>query len=448
MTFRLRFAPSPTGKLHVGNIRTALVNWFFCKKFEGEFMLRLDDTDAERSTEEYAQQIQDDMKWLGLDWDLFIKQSDRMDRYQIAEEALKEAGRLYACYETKEELDLKRKIQLSKGQPPIYDRESLSLTEEQIAQYEAEGRKPHWRFKLNPTEIKWKDLVRGDVSFQGELLSDPVLVREDGTPLFTLTTVIDDAETKISHIFRGEDHVPNTAIQIQIFEALGIDTPEFGHFPLITDKGGKSLSKRLGSLNAEQLKADNIEPVALISYLIHLGTNISDDGQSDIEELIKQFSVESYGRATPKFDSDELKRVNEKRLHHLSFEDIEKHLQGYDVSERDNLKKLWGLIHANVNNFEEFKEWYHICFDDMEFLDFTEEDIQFLQNASQHLPAEPWDETSWSEWISNIKENSDRKGKQLFMPLRMALTGKPSGPELKDLLPLLNKKQVLKRLAA
>lgn len=447
MTIRLRFAPSPTGKLHVGNIRTALVNWFYCQKYKGEFMLRLDDTDQERSTDEFADKIQEDMQWMGLNWDLKIRQSDRMSNYDAAAEKLKTAGRLYPCYETKEELDLKRKIQLSKGQPPLYDREALNLTEEQIAQYEAEGRVPHWRFKLEPKEIAWHDLVRGDVSFQGELLSDPVLIRADGTPLFTLTTVVDDFETNISHIFRGEDHVPNTAIQIQIFEALGATPPEFGHFPLIMDKQGHNLSKRLGSLNVDHLQEDGIQPIALISYLIHLGTNVSDDGKSSIEEIVEAFSVDQYGRATPKFDMDELVKVNEKRLHHLSFNDIQQYLSNYPEDQKMNLENLWSVIHSNVNNFDEFNEWYEVCFSEWSYGEFTEEETTYLQAAAEVLPSTPWTEQTWSEWIGLIKQKTDRKGKQLFMPLRLALTGKTSGPELQYLLPILDRELVLKRLA-
>ena len=446
MSTKLRFAPSPTGKLHVGNTRTALINWLFCKKTNGSFMLRMDDTDQERSKDIYRKAIEEDLSWLGLNWDVFMKQSDRQTLYHETADKLKNLGRLYPCYETPEELDLKRKVQLSKGQPPIYDRESLNLTKQQISDFEKDGRKPHWRFKLdNNKNIHWKDLVRGPVDFETKKLSDPVLIRADGTPLFTLTTVVDDLETEMTHIFRGEDHVANTAIQIQIFEALGKHLPEFGHFPLLTDHKGYGLSKRIGSLGISDLKEQGILPISLIGFLAHLGTNTADDGYSSLEEIASIFDVKAFGRAAPKFDPKELEKVNEKRIQHISYQEIRDKIESLIPQNPEVcIEKLWHVVQTNIKKIEDIMYWYKVCADPN--IQFYNDNIEYLNTAKDLLPDTPWNEETWGKWIQNIKEKTGKKGKDLFMPLRMALTGKTEGPEIKKLLPLINRSVALRRL--
>ncbi|MEJ1996137.1 MAG: glutamate--tRNA ligase, partial [Limibacillus sp.] len=299
---KLRFAPSPTGRLHVGNARVALINWLYARQNGGAFLLRMDDTDEERSTAEFAEAIERDLTWLGLAWDAFARQSERTERYDLAAQSLKASGRLYPCYETADELSLKRKAQLSAGRPPLYDRAALNLSEEKRRAYEAEGRRPHWRFKLEHAAIDWDDLVRGPQHFEGDKLSDPVLIREDGRPLYTLSSVVDDAELGVTHVLRGEDHVANTAVQVQLFEALGAEVPTFGHLPLLTDAEGKGLSKRLGSLSLEALRAEGLEPMTLNAYLAALGTSEHAEPALDLAELVARFDLSRYGRAAPKFD--------------------------------------------------------------------------------------------------------------------------------------------------
>jgi glutamyl-tRNA synthetase len=441
MTTHARFAPSPTGKLHVGNLRTAILTWLFAKKTKGEFTLRLDDTDAERSSEDYANAIIEDLTWLGMGWDNSFKQSDRDDRYEEVLENLRKSGRIYACYETAEELALKRKTQLNRGLPPVYDRESLNLTDDQKAKYEAEGRKAHWRFKLIDGEIKWHDHIRGPQSFQSTALSDPVLVREDGRPLFTLTSVVDDSDKKTTHILRGEDHVTNTAVQIQLFEAIGDHVPEFGHMPLITDKDGKGLSKRLGSLSIEHLRKEGFEPLAVMAFLAKLGTSDPIQEKESIDHLIEEFDLSKISRATPKFDLEELERLNAKFIRGFSFEKIEKRLAEHNY--HHITADFWESVKANLSNLHDIQEWWEMA--KME-IEPEIEDAEFLTKASTLLPTEPWTTETWGAWVDALKAETDRKGKMLFMPLRKALTGKPHGPELKNLLPLIGREKALARL--
>lgn len=442
MTTHVRFAPSPTGKLHVGNARTAILTWLFARKTKGHFLLRIDDTDVERSSEEYTALIQKDLTWLGLNWDSTFKQSDRMDYYTKALEKLKESGRAYACYETADELALKRKVQLNRGLPPVYDREALTLSAEQIAQYEQEGRKPHWRFKLVPGLITWNDHVRGPQQFDAKDISDPVLVREDGRVLYTLSSVVDDCECEITHILRGEDHVTNTATQIQLFEALGGKVPEFGHMPLISDKEGKGLSKRLGSMSMESLREEEgIEPLAILSFLAKLGTSDAIEVKPTLEHLIDEFDMDKISRATPKFDPDELLRLNGKLVKTLSYESVKARLvqDGFGDIPSD----FWNAIVSNLERVRDVEEWWHMA---RQEIAPVIEDKSFSDLAASLLPAEPWDINTWNQWVEEIKKVSDRKGKTLFMPLRQALTGKEHGPELKNLLPLIGREKALLRL--
>ncbi len=446
MTVRARFAPSPTGFLHVGNARTAIITWLFTRANNGHFLLRIDDTDRERSKEEYEQAIMDGLTWLGMDWDEKANQKDRMARYDEVIEKLKNDGRLYACYETPEELGLKRKTQLSRGLPPTYDRAGLSLTDEQIAKYEAEGRTPHWRFKLLHDPIEWNDLIRGPVAFKGEDLSDPVVLREDGTPLYHLCSVIDDIDFDITHVVRGEDHVSNTATHIQMFEAISGKAPDFAHLSLISDAEGGKLSKRLGSLSVKDIQEqDGLEPMSIVSLMARLGTSDPIEAYTDLKPLIDAFDFSKFSRSTPKFDPDELVRLNAKILHETPFEIVKDRLNDMNVTDID--ENFWNAVRPNIEKLEDTKTWYDMTNDALKTI-IDAEDKDFIAQVVTLLPESPWDENTWSEWLGRIKENTDRKGKNLFMPLRKALTGMEHGPELANLLPLLGPEKTKKRLAA
>ncbi|WP_442490263.1 glutamate--tRNA ligase [Kiloniella sp. GXU_MW_B19] len=430
---KVRFAPSPTGRLHAGNARIAVLNWLLARQAGGTFLLRMDDTDTERSTQEFADGIQADMKWLGLEWDEFAVQSHRMERYDLAIEKLKADGRLYPCYETADELSLKRKIALQAGRPPIYDRAALKLTDEEKAAFEAEGRTPHWRFKLLPEHIAWEDMVRGPVAFEGENLTDPVLIREDGRPLYTITSVVDDIELDITHVLRGEDHVSNTAVQVQLFEALGGAVPTFAHISLMVGADGQGLSKRLGSLSLQSLREeDGLEPMALNSYLARLGTPDPIEVRQKPEDLTELFDLARFGRATPRFDPVELASLNAKILHEASFESVADRLpDGFDGA-------LWDVVRPNLEKLADANEWFRIAKGPLDPV-IEEEDREFAAKAAELLPVEPWDRETWSALTSALKTETGRKGKGLFMPLRKALTGQSHGPELADLLPLIGK---------
>jgi glutamyl-tRNA synthetase len=442
---KVRFAPSPTGRLHVGNARQALVNWLFARAAGGRYLLRLDDTDAERSTAEFARGIEEDLRWLGLDWDEKAVQSQRLDRYAAAAARLKAAGRLYACYETAEELGLKRKVALAAGRPPIYDRAALQLSDDEKARLEAAGRRPHWRFRLLAGEIAWEDLVRGPVAFQGENLSDPVLIREDGRPLYTLTSVVDDIELAVTHVIRGEDHVANTAVQVQLFEALsGIDStagaaavPAFGHLSLIAGAGGEALSKRLGSLSLAGLRESGLEAMTVNCYLARLGTPDPVEPLPDLAALVTGFDLSRFGRATPKFDPAELEQLNARLLHILPFREVADRLPaGFDA-------QLWEVVRPNLTRLAEATVWLAICRGPVVP---QIEDAAFARQAAELLPPEPWDDTTWGAWTGAVKQATGRKGKALFLPLRLALTGLDHGPELKALLPLIGRDKAEARL--
>ncbi len=448
MTIRVRFAPSPTGLLHIGNARTALINWLFyrhhqLKGHQAEFLFRLDDTDLERSRDEFAHAIEEDLAWLGITFDQSTKQSNRFERYNEMRDRLIASGRLYPCYETPEELEFKRKRQLSRGEPPIYDRAALKLTETEKQAFEKEGRIPHWRFKLESTAIIWHDLVRGVSEFHGDRLSDPVLVRADGAYLYTLTSVVDDIDFEISHILRGEDHVTNTAVQIQLFEALGrpAHTIHFGHTTLLLDAQGGPLSKRLGSLNLKTLKASSIEPMAICSLLARLGTSLPVEPRLTMDELAAEFDLSTFSRTPPRFDPHDLDTLNQKLLHHMPFEMIDQRLREHGFSEIT--QHVWQVIHGNISKFSDVSEWVKICYGSITPLI---EDSEYIALAKEHLPNEPWNEETWALWTQRLKEITGRKGKSLFMPLRQALTGHDHGPEMKDLLPIIGYERALKRL--
>lgn len=442
MSTAVRFAPSPTGRIHVGNVRLALVNWLFARKTGGTFLFRLDDTDEERSTQEFADGIARDLTWLGLTWDRFARESDRYQRYDEAAAALKASGRLYPCYETPEELSLKRASLVSQGRPPIYDRAALRLTDADRARLEGQGRKPHWRFQLSPTPIEWTDLVRGPVKFEGTVLTDPVLIREDGRPLYTLTSVVDDVDFAITHIIRGEDHVANTAVQIQIFQALGGAVPSFAHLPLLTDAGGQGLSKRLGSLSIGSLRDDDgIEPMALASLLAKLGTSDPIEARLTLDELVAEFDLSKVSRATPKFDPEDLARINARVLHLMPFEQVATRLEALGLTGVD--AAFWDAVRPNLARLDEARDWWAVTHAPVTPL---VEDAAFLGQAAALLPDDPWDLTTWGAWTAAVKGATGRKGKELFLPLRRALTGRDHGPELKNLLPLIGRARALRRL--
>ncbi|OYQ32878.1 glutamate--tRNA ligase [Niveispirillum lacus] len=448
MTVAVRFAPSPTGHLHIGNIRTAIVNWLFAARHGGSFMFRLDDTDEERSTQAFADAIAEDLTWLGLTWDRYARESDRYARYADAAEALRTAGRLYPCYETPDELGLKRKAMLAQHRPPIYDRAALRLTDTDRARLEAEGRRPHWRFKLNHSDIVWDDLVQGHKHFRGADLSDPVLIREDGRPLYTLTSVVDDLDFAITHIVRGEDHVTNTAVQVQLFEALigimgqGI-VPTFAHLPLIAGSEGEGLSKRLGSLSVRSLRQDEgVEPLALIAYLARLGTSDAITAAGSMAELAEGFDFGKFGRGTPKFDSDELMRLNTQVLHNAAFADVADRLTAMGMVGVE--EAFWLAVRPNLTRLSDAKEWWAVT---KQAVTPMVDDAAFLATAAGLLPAAPWDDTTWGVWTKAVSAATGAKGKALFLPLRRALTAHDHGPELKTLLPLIGRERALARLS-
>jgi glutamyl-tRNA synthetase len=429
---RVRFAPSPTGYIHVGNVRTALVNWLFVKKNGGEFILRIDDTDLERSKKEYEDAIKEDMGWLRLIWDSTFNQSSRFARYDEATLQLKKTDRLYPCYETPEELDIQRKQLAARGLPPIYNRASQKITEEQ------KTRKPHWRFQLNDGEMVWNDLIRGETHFKATHMSDPVLIREDGVPLYTLASVVDDGDMDISHVIRGEDHVSNSAVQVQLYEALGFKVPQFAHMALLKTKEGE-LSKRLGGNDIRGMREAGILPMAINSLLGRIGTSDSVEALDDLQKLVDTFDFKKFGRAPANYDVAELEKLNEKLLHALPFSAVKDQLGFADEG-------FWNSIRANLKNISEAKEWWDIVHGDVKG-ELNHDEREFLRSAALHLPSAPWDETTWDAWLAVIKPTTQRKGKDLFMPLRKALTGLEHGPELKKILPLIGADKAKKRLA-
>ncbi len=440
---RVRFAPSPTGMLHIGNVRTALITWLFAKANQGYFLLRIDDTDLERSKPEYEAAIYESLTWLGITWDELAHQSKRLDRYAEVIKKLKEDGRLYACYETSEELSLKRKSQLTQGLPPIYDRGALNITEEQKAKYESQGRKPHWRFLMKDEPIVWQDQIRGEVRFEGKDISDPVLIREDGSPLYHLCSVIDDADFGMTHIVRGEDHVSNTAAHIQMFEAIGFKTPQFAHLPLISDAEGGKLSKRLGALSIIQLRDEiGLEPLSISSLLARLGTSDPIEVYNDYAPLIENFEFSKFGRGTPKFDPDELLRLNSKIIHGLDFDHAKIRLAQIGLEEIT--EEFWNVVRANLEVITDIKEWWTVANGPVTPV---VNDNDFAAKAIELMPPAPWTPDTWKEWTTAIKTETGRKGKELFMPLRQALTGMDHGPELGDLLPLIGPEKAKARLS-
>ena len=435
-----RFAPSPTGKLHIGNVRTALINWLYTKKHGGEFILRMDDTDLVRSKEEYKNAIIEDLKWLGLSWDKSFNQLSRLKKYDQVKKELIAKGRLYPCYETPEELEIKRKLQLSRGLPPIYDRAALKLSKQQIEQYEAQGRKPHYRFLIEDTEICWDDMVKGEIKYHGTKLSDPIIIRADESMTYMLCSTIDDIEYEITHVIRGEDHVSNTAIQIQMFEAMEAAPPVFGHLSLVKSKDEK-ISKREGGFEISSLRnVKNIEPMAINSFLSFIGSSNSIFACKTMQELIDKFDISSYSKSPTTYMPEELELLNHKLVITYEYSDILEYLKANNLDNID--EKFWLAVRPNISKLSEISDWWQIYHNPEKVSNLDQE---LLDIAAKHLPQQITD-TTWKEWTKKIATNSGKKGKDLFMPLRLALTGKSSGPELKNLLPLLSREEIIARL--
>ncbi len=442
MTVRTRFAPSPTGLLHVGNARAALFCYLFAKGKSGDFILRMDDTDEARSTEEFAEAIKADLAWLGLDYDETFKQSERFDKYEAAFEDLKQRGLVYACYETPDELDRKRKRQLARGKPPVYDRAALDLTADEIAAFEAEGRTPHYRFKLSGNPIEWEDMVRGAQKIETASLSDPVIRRADGTWLYTLPSVVDDIDAKISHVIRGEDHVTNSGAQIEIIEALGGTAPVFGHFSLMLAADGSALSKRLGSLSLQDMRADGVEAMALNSLVARLGTADPVEPVQDMPSLIKGFDMSRLGRAPARFDGEDVIRLNARILHDMDYQSVASRLSEAGAPEG---AAFWDSVKGNLTRFADIGDILHLINGPVSPV-IEAEDAEYIEAAMQALPSAPLDMQSWSAWTGALKEQTGRKGRALFMPLRQALTGQAHGPEMQHLLPLIGYDKAIARL--
>ena len=443
MLFKSRFAPSPTGLLHIGNARSAALNWAHIKSKGGKLILRIDDTDTERSKKKYEEAIKNDLEWLGITWSKTFNQSNRTKIYQNKIEELKQKKRIYPCFETPEELSLKRKSLLTAGKPPIYDRSSLHLTDEQIQKKIYQGEKPHWRFKLEHKVIEWNDLIKGKVSFDSEKLSDPILIREDNSFLYHLPSVIDDIEEQITDVIRGEDHTTNTAFHIQIFESLNAPVPSFGHHPFLTDQEGRGFSKRLESLSIKKLQNDGFESITLLNYLLSVGTSKNLSSEKNIDNLIKNFDIKNLAKSSPKFSQKVLEILNKTILQSFEFSEVKHKFKDLNLMNIND--DFWGFVKNNINYFSEALNWLEIIHSKEIY---SSNEVYYLKVAAQLLPEEPFDISTWDNWTSEIKAKTGKTGKDLYMPLRLALTGQEKGPELKYLIPLLKRKQVLMKLRA
>ncbi len=438
----VRYAPSPTGRLHLGNARPALLNWLFAKARSGTYILRLDDTDTARSTEEFARGIDVDLAWLGVTPDLKVRQSDRTALYDNARDRLIAAGRLYPAYETEEELERKRSRARLLGRPPIYDRAALELTEEQKATYEAEGRKPHWRFRLDGKPVHFDDLIKGPQTVNTASMSDPVLIRADGSYLYTLPSVVDDIDLGITHVIRGEDHVSNTGTQIEIFEALGGEVPFFAHHNLLTGAEGEGLSKRLGSLSLTELREAGYEPMAVAIMATLTGTSLALEPYPDLGSVGQALDLGNISLGPARFDPAELDSLNARILHGMPYEAAKPRLEPHGLAS----EPLWLALRGNLATFADVADLATVVTGPVTPV-IADEDRDYLATARVLLPAEPFDETTWSQWTNALKEKTGRKGRALFHPLRLALTGREQGPEIRSLLPLLGRKVCLDRLS-
>ena len=442
MTPTVRFAPSPTGRIHIGNARTALINALVARKQNGRFVLRYDDTDLERSKDEYAESIALDLAWLGIVPDEVVRQSQRVPSYDVASARLKDVARLYPCYETADELDRRRKRQQARGLPPVYDRAALELTDADRAALEAEGRRPHWRFLLDRIDVTWDDGVRGPSHIDCASLSDPVLIREDGSYLYTLPSVVDDIDLGVTHVIRGEDHVTNTAVQIQLFQALGGLVPAFAHHNLLTTASGEGLSKRSGALSLGGLREAGVESLAVAALAVLTGSSDAVQPVESLDALGALFDLSHISRNPARFDPAELHHLSARTLHGMPYPAVTSRLAAFGITGA-RAELFWMAVRGNLERFDDVAIWWNVVEGPLEPL---REDPAFLETAEALLPAEPWDHTVWSAWTTRIKAETSRKGRALFHPLRLALTGRENGPELAALLPLIGRARAADRL--
>ncbi|MEN2975587.1 glutamate--tRNA ligase [Tistrella bauzanensis] len=446
MTVKTRFAPSPTGRLHVGNARTALVNWLYARQSGGLMQLRIDDTDRDRSLDIHVEGILTDLDWLGLAADECFRQTGRADRHAAAFDGLVASGRLYPCFETPEELGIRRKAQLAAGRPPVYDRAALRLTADDRRALEAEGRRPHWRFRLDDRETAWDDMIRGRIEVHAGSLSDPVLIRADGAPTYTLATVVDDAETGVTHVIRGEDHITNTAAQIQLFHALGAGEPRFGHLAWLLDPAGAGLSKRIGSMAVGDLRDDGIEPMAVAAFLARLGTSDAVEPAPDLAALVAGFDITRFGRAAARFDPAELLLLNARQLRLADAAAAAPRLAAIGVPDA-MARAFWDAVSGNLERFGDAATWWRVVAGPVDPVILDDDTSRaVLAAARDTLPDEPWGAASWASWTKAVQIRAGVKGKALFRPLRLALTASEHGPELKKLLPMIGRARVLARL--
>ncbi|CUK06609.1 Glutamate--tRNA ligase 1 [Shimia thalassica] len=430
-----RFAPSPTGYIHVGNLRTALMNYLIARKAGGTFILRIDDTDPERSKQEYVDAIQQDLEWLGLTWDRIERQSARLDRYEDAAQKLREMGRFYECFETPTELDLKRKKQLNMGKPPVYDRAMHTMSAAEKDALRTERGQGHWRFLLDQERIEWNDGILGDLSIDAASVSDPVLIRGDGQMLYTLASVVDDTEMGVTHVVRGSDHVTNTATQIQIIEALGGTVPNFAHHSLLTGPQGEALSKRLGTLSLRDLREAGVEPMALLSLMARLGSSDPVELRSSMEELAEGFDLTHFGAAPTKFDEQDLYPLTGRVLHDQPLEAMADDIAAAGVP-AELAQQFWDVTRENIITRKDIATWWALFSEGADPV-IDEEDVAFVAEAMAMLPEGPFDGDTWGTWTKAVKEATGRKGRGLFMPLRKALTGQSHGPDMSAVMPLL-----------
>ena len=440
MTTVTRFAPSPTGLLHLGNIRTALINWLYARTNNGKFILRIDDTDLERSKDEYISQIKYDLDWLGIDYDETFNQSSRFDRYREQFEKLKADGRIYPCYETPEELERKRKLLIAAGGKQVYDRSAMELTDQQKKDYEAEGRKPHWRFLLKTERMKWDDLLKGEIDIDLTSLSDPVLFREDGVPLYTFSSAVDDIDYGITNVIRGDDHTSNTAVQVEIINALDQNKITFAHHALLKASSGDKLSKRDNVISISSFREGNMEPISILSLVAAIGTSNSIELKDDINQIKSEFKLSTISTSPGRIEIDVLNALNKKQVQKYNFSEIEERLKKID--EKID-QKFWETIRGNLNVVEDIKQWTDIVFNSETI---KPSDKDYIKIAMELIPDDPWNDETWGLWTSAIKEKTGRKGKELFLPLREAFTGLNHGPEMKLLIQLLGREKIIERV--
>ena len=440
MTTVTRFAPSPTGLLHLGNIRTALINWLYARTNNGKFILRIDDTDLERSKDEYISQIKYDLEWLGIDYDETFNQSSRFDRYREQFEKLKADGRIYPCYETPEELERKRKLLIAAGGKQVYDRSAMELTDQQKKDYEAEGRKPHWRFLLKTERMKWDDLLKGEIDIDLTSLSDPVLFREDGVPLYTFSSAVDDIDYGITNVIRGDDHTSNTAVQVEIINALDQHKITFAHHALLKASSGDKFSKRDNVISISSFREANMEPISILSLLATIGTSNSIELKDNIDQIKSEFKLSTISTSPGRIEIDVLNALNKKQVQKYNFSEIEERLKKID--EKID-QKFWETIRGNLNVVEDIKQWTDIVFNSETI---KPSDKDYIKIAMELIPEDPWNDETWGLWTSAIKEKTGRKGKELFLPLREAFTGLNHGPEMKLLIQLLGREKIIERV--